>query len=60
MLVRMFDLPNMIIHEVRIMLKTISIGNHLSIQGTFVKMLQDGLCQVRVGTRTFTGHLVSA
>ncbi|WP_299653587.1 hypothetical protein [uncultured Jannaschia sp.] len=55
-----FDFPNMLSREVRIMLKTIVIGNHLSIQGTLVKMLQDGLCQVRVGTRTFTGRLVSA
>ena len=42
------------------MLKTIAIGNYLSIQGTFVQMLKDGLCEVRVGTRTFTGRLVSA
>ncbi|WP_281494132.1 hypothetical protein [Jannaschia sp. S6380] len=41
------------------MLKTIVIGNHLSIQGTFVQMLRDGLCQVRVGTQTFTGRPIS-
>lgn len=40
------------------MLKTISIGNYLSVQGEFVQMLTDGLCQVRVGTRFFTGRLV--
>lgn len=40
------------------MFKTITIGNHLSVQGTFVQMLKDGLCQVRVGTRIFTGHLI--
>lgn len=38
------------------MFRTIMIGKHLSIQGTFVQMLQDGLCQIRVGTRIFTGH----
>lgn len=40
------------------MLKTISIGNYLSVQGIFVRMLKDGLCQVRVGTRCFTGRPV--
>ena len=40
------------------MFKTITIGNHLSVQGTFVQMLKDGLCQVRVGTRLFTGRLI--
>ncbi|SDY35386.1 hypothetical protein SAMN05444004_101217 [Jannaschia faecimaris] len=42
------------------MLKTIVIGNHLSIQGTLVEMLTDGLCRVRVGTQIFTGRLISA
>lgn len=40
------------------MFRTITIGNHLSIQGTFVQMLHDGLCQIRVGTRIFTGRLI--
>lgn len=41
------------------MLKTIVIGNHLSIQGIFVQMMRGGLCQVRVGTRTFVGRPIS-
>lgn len=41
------------------MLKTIVIGNHLSVQGRFVQLLNDGLCQVRVGTEIFTGRPVS-
>ncbi|WP_280652822.1 hypothetical protein [Jannaschia formosa] len=40
------------------MLKTITIGNYLSVQGTFVKMLKDGLMEVRVGSRTFAGRPV--
>lgn len=40
------------------MFRTITIGNHISIQGTFVQMLKDGLCQVRVGSRIVTGHLL--
>lgn len=38
------------------MFRTIAIGNHISIQGTFVQMLQDGLCQIKVGTRLVTGR----
>ncbi|WP_255576487.1 MULTISPECIES: hypothetical protein [Jannaschia] len=41
------------------MLRTITIGNHLSIQGVFVQMLKNGLMEVRVGTRTFAGRPVS-
>ena len=40
------------------MLRTIVIGNHLSIQGRLEEMLEDGLCRVRVGTQIFTGLLV--
>ncbi|WP_268884091.1 hypothetical protein [Jannaschia marina] len=40
------------------MLKTIAIGNHLSIQGILVEMLTDGLCRVRVGDQTFKGRLI--
>ena len=40
------------------MVRTITIGNYLSVQGTFVQMLQDGLCQIRVGTRVVTGRLI--
>ena len=38
------------------MLRTITIGRHLSVQAFFVQMLRDGLCQVRVGTQIFTGR----
>ncbi|CTQ49287.1 hypothetical protein [Jannaschia donghaensis] len=41
------------------MLKTIEIGNYLSIQGRLEEMLSDGLCRVRVGARIFTGRLIS-
>ncbi|WP_371155744.1 hypothetical protein [Jannaschia sp. 2305UL9-9] len=41
------------------MLRTVTIGNHLSIQGTFVQMLKNGLVEVRVGTRTYAGRPVS-
>ncbi|CTQ32628.1 hypothetical protein [Jannaschia rubra] len=40
------------------MRKTIVIGAHLSVQGTLVKMLTDGLAQVRAGGRVFTGRLI--
>jgi hypothetical protein len=40
------------------MLKTITIGNYLSVQGIFVKMLKDGLMEVRVGNRVFAGRPV--
>jgi len=42
------------------MLKTIIIGNHLSIQGTLVEMLTDGIGKVRVGSRIYTGRVVTA
>lgn len=40
------------------MLRTISVGKYLSIQGIFVQNLADGLGQVRVGTQLFTGRLI--
>ena len=40
------------------MLGTIVIGNHLSVQGLLVRRLKDGLAQVRVGGKLFTGRLV--
>ena len=40
------------------MLRTITIGNYLSVQGTFVRMLTCGLMQVRVGDRLFAGRPV--
>lgn len=41
------------------MLRTVTIGNHLSIQGVFVQMLKNGLMEVRVGSRIFAGRPVS-
>lgn len=40
------------------MLQTITIGSRILIQGVFVKVLESGLTQVRVGTRLFTGRPV--
>ncbi|WP_269142378.1 hypothetical protein [Mangrovicoccus algicola] len=37
------------------MLKTITVGSHISVQGTFVKTLSNGRIIVRVGPRTFEG-----
>jgi hypothetical protein len=42
------------------MVRTITIGEHISIQGMFVAMLESGLMQVRVGKRIFTGRPVTA
>jgi hypothetical protein len=42
------------------MVRTITVGQHLSIQGIFVAMLESGLMQVRVGGRIFTGRPVAA
>jgi hypothetical protein len=36
------------------------LGTHVSIQGTFVRMLETGLMQVRVGSRVFTGRPVGS
>jgi len=41
------------------MLKTITLGTCVSIQGTFVKALPDGRIIVQVGQRIFAGMPVS-
>ena len=41
-------------------LKTITLGTCVSVQGVFVRALQNGKIVVRVGDRSFTGHPVSA
>jgi hypothetical protein len=41
------------------MIKTITIGSTVSIQGIFVKMLPNKLMQVRVGSRVYTGRPVA-
>ncbi|WP_168192153.1 hypothetical protein [Pararhodobacter marinus] len=40
------------------MFKTIMIGNHLSIQGTFVRTTASGLVVVKVGSKTYAGRPV--
>lgn len=41
------------------MLKTITVGSCVSVQGTFVKQLADGKIQVRVGEKLYQGTPVS-
>jgi hypothetical protein len=41
-------------------LKTITLGTCVSVQGVFVRALQNGKIVVRVGDRIFTGRPVSA
>ena len=42
------------------MLKTITLGRHLSIQGLFVRRLPSGMMVVRVGDTLHTGWPVQA
>jgi len=42
------------------MLKTVMIGSCVSVQGIFVKAMEDGLVCVRVGEELFKGRPVSA
>ncbi|MAY33202.1 MAG: hypothetical protein CMM86_11435 [Rhodovulum sp.] len=41
------------------MLRTITVGSCVSIQGAFVKTLDNGNVQVRVGERVFEGRPIS-
>jgi len=41
------------------MLKTITVGNHVQVQGLFVKTLANGRVVVSVGDREFEGRPVS-
>lgn len=41
------------------MLRTVTVGKHMSVQGIFVAMLKNGLMQVRVGKEVYTGRPVS-
>ena len=41
------------------MIKTILIGTCISVQGTFVKSLQNGKIAVRVGQKVFEGTPVA-
>lgn len=42
------------------MLKTITVGSRVSVQGIFEKQWPDGRVSVRVGNRVYTGKLVTA
>lgn len=41
------------------MLKTITLGTCVSVQGTFVRALPNGKVEVRVGQQLFTGSPVA-
>lgn len=41
------------------MLRTITLGSCVSVQGTFVRALPDGRITVRVGDNVFSGNPVS-
>ncbi|MEL6689840.1 MAG: hypothetical protein AAFP28_05930 [Pseudomonadota bacterium] len=41
------------------MIRTITVGSTVSIQGTFVRNIGNGHIEVRVGQQTFTGPPVS-
>ena len=43
-----------------IMLRTISLGSCVSVQGIFVRALRDGRISVRVGEKTFVGFPIAA
>ncbi|WP_432691394.1 hypothetical protein [Pseudooceanicola sp. C21-150M6] len=42
------------------MLRTITVGSCVSVQGTFVRTLNDGRVEVRVGNQVFSGVPVSS
>ncbi|PRY93025.1 hypothetical protein BCF33_1890 [Hasllibacter halocynthiae] len=42
------------------MIRTITIGDHLSVQGAFVRELSGGRILVRVGQSTFAGRPVGS
>ena len=42
------------------MIRTITLGAHISVQGAFVRTLPDGKIVVRDGERIFAGRPVSA
>jgi len=41
------------------MVRTITVGNYVSIQGVFVRSLDDGRIVVRVGKEEFSGRPVT-
>ena len=42
------------------MIRTVTIGDHLSVQGAFVRELPNGRVVVRVGDSTFAGKPVGS
>ena len=44
--------------EEKAMLRTITIGSCISVQGMFIKRLENAKVVVRVGDKTFTGRPV--
>ncbi|WP_088622614.1 hypothetical protein [Oceanicola sp. 22II-s10i] len=40
-------------------MQTITVGNYISVQGTFVRHLPDGRIEVRVGDKVFAGNPVN-
>ena len=42
------------------MIKTVTIGSSVSIQGLFVKALNNGMIRVRVGSRFYDGFPINA
>lgn len=41
------------------MLRTVTIGSCVSIQGIFVKVLENGLIRIKVDDRIFDGHPIT-
>ncbi|MDF1854996.1 hypothetical protein [Pseudooceanicola sp.] len=41
------------------MTRTITLGNYVSVQGTFVRQLSDGRIEVQVGDKIFAGTPVT-
>lgn len=42
------------------MMKTITLGSYVSVQGTFIRALSNGKIVVRVGSRDFEGYPVAS
>lgn len=42
------------------MIRTIALGKYLSVQGVFVRMLDNGMIVIRDGEKTFVGTPVPA
>lgn len=49
---------NLLLWEEEKMLRTITIGGYISVQGMFVRNLDNGKMVVRVGEKTYVGRPV--